>query len=438
MSLARRLVGRVPGVRQLANRQDGIALPVVLAFMVLAIPLITTALGLAGTLANDSRVKAGIVKDQYAVLGGLVYAEWLLSDDDFVDGLTPDTPSSHDIDLNDEPVTVIIEPTTNPDSTEPPAEDAVLTTSKFVFPTTASPLTATTYNYTIAVSNTGTETGRLIAIYDGLPVGFTYVTGSTTGATTADPTVTVRLPDDGEQENDELRWDLEALELELEPFEFVTLAFQATAAVGEGSFCNEAWVEPGNRETGTGPTAKIIVGASASDACEGEVLALTKTVTPTVALSDRETVYTYTINVTNTSSSPAEMDWVWDALPPGFDYVNNTTSGTITGNNPGQTHWNGRIRLQWQVPNGNQTLAAGETKTVTFQAEATVPIGTYRNEAWIIFDWEGYTWNNSYAYSWPTADITVMDVIGVTVDAGNTHEAFEIWWGAGGYAVLKK
>lgn len=68
-------------------------------------------------------------------------------------------------------------------------------------PTGVRPLTVTksvdrptvdagdTVTYTIEIANSGTAAANLTSIVDELPPGFTYVPGSTTGATTADPTI---------------------------------------------------------------------------------------------------------------------------------------------------------------------------------------------------------------------------------------------------------
>ncbi len=47
-----------------------------------------------------------------------------------------------------------------------------------------------TVNYTLVVTNTGNQTIYNLDILDGLPGGFSYVTGSTSGDTTNDPTIT--------------------------------------------------------------------------------------------------------------------------------------------------------------------------------------------------------------------------------------------------------
>ena len=434
-SLSRVIVIHVPFMSRLGYQQDGIAVPVVLAFMVLAIPMITTALSLAGTLATDSRVKSGIAKEQYASLGGLEYAKWLLTDDDFLEGLSPDTPVIADIDLNGEDVTITVEQVTDPSSGEPAAEEAQLSTSMAVNPTTAPSYTATTFTYVVGISNPGTDAARLTKVFAGLPPGFTYIAGTTSSLTSDDPVVTVQQADESEQPYELLTWDVSASDFSLAPSELQTLFFQATSSTGEGNYCGNAWVDPGGQATGSGEAAKVTVASPTNTFCEGEVLVLTKTVTPEVVLSNVNTTFTYTVDVTNAGSSTVEVDWVWDALPSGLSYVGGSATGSLTSWDPIQITWGGRQRLLWWIPWWSDDLNAGQTRTVTFQATGSLPQGTHRNEVWALFDWSFWNWFDTYSYSWPTAEITSLDVIQVTVETDSGSETFELWSGEDGYSV---
>ncbi len=57
-------------ITRLWRRQDGSGLVLLLAFMMLAVPIVTASLGLASTLSVDARVKTSILKGQYSSLGG--------------------------------------------------------------------------------------------------------------------------------------------------------------------------------------------------------------------------------------------------------------------------------------------------------------------------------------------------------------------------------
>ena len=50
---------------QLTNRRGGVAILMVLSFMLFGVPIITAGLGLASTLSIDSRVKTQILDRHY-------------------------------------------------------------------------------------------------------------------------------------------------------------------------------------------------------------------------------------------------------------------------------------------------------------------------------------------------------------------------------------
>ena len=58
----------------LKSQRGGIALLVVLGFMALSVPLVSSALGLAATASIDSRSKKQILRRQYCALGA---GEWV-------------------------------------------------------------------------------------------------------------------------------------------------------------------------------------------------------------------------------------------------------------------------------------------------------------------------------------------------------------------------
>ena len=109
-----------------------------------------------------------------------------------------------------------------------------------------------TNGYTITVANSATGPVAVQSIEDTLPAGFSYVSGSTTGATTANPTVT----------GSTLTWD--------GPFvvprgETLELHFDVRVAGTAGTYLNEATVDAGGfAVSGTGPTAPIEVTAAAN------------------------------------------------------------------------------------------------------------------------------------------------------------------------------
>jgi hypothetical protein len=101
-------------------------------------------------------------------------------------------------------------------------------------------------SYTITVNNpTGPIT--LNSVTDHLPDGFTYLPGTTTGATTADPTVN----------GQDLVW---AGPLNVTAGGSITLTFSVTVGSTAGTFTNSVDADGGrNPVTGTGPTAPVTV-----------------------------------------------------------------------------------------------------------------------------------------------------------------------------------
>jgi uncharacterized repeat protein (TIGR01451 family) len=104
--------------------------------------------------------------------------------------------------------------------------------------------------YTITVNNPGAD-ATLNSITDTLPAGFTYTPGSTTGATTADPTVAAQV----------LTW---AGPFPVAAGSSVTLHFGVTVSSVGGTYTNQVTADAGAAGIAdSGPTAPITVGGGA-------------------------------------------------------------------------------------------------------------------------------------------------------------------------------
>lgn len=102
--------------------------------------------------------------------------------------------------------------------------------------------------YTITVSNPNAAAATLNSIIDTLPAGFTYTAGSTTGATTADPTVAAQT----------LTW---TGSFAVPGGGTATLHFGVTVSSTPGTYTNQATADAGaDTVAGTGPTAPVTVG----------------------------------------------------------------------------------------------------------------------------------------------------------------------------------
>jgi uncharacterized repeat protein (TIGR01451 family) len=173
--------------------------------------------------------------------------------------------------------------------------------------------------YTITVANPNTSSVTLDSITDTLPVGFTYTPGSTTGATSADPSVSGQT----------LTWT--------GPFTVaaggtVSLHFGVTVSSTSGDYFNDATAAAvGFTVAPTGPTAQITVTAEG-----GSDLAITKTDAPDPVAVGAS--LTYTLTVTNNGPDASTDSTVTDILPAGVTFVSATPSqgacsqaaGTVT------------------------------------------------------------------------------------------------------------
>ena len=411
-------------MRRLRRRQEGRALILVLAFMALGVPLVTSSLGLASTLSIDSRVKTGIAKSSYAAIGGSDHALYrLVHESGYRDALLAGVPHNYPVTVNGQQVSVTVLKVTEPpsDIPPPPADNSRrLQTSKVVTPTTAMPNVLTTFSYTITVKNEDDQVENLRKIHDELPPGFSYVAGSTSGVTSNDPNIS----------GQELTWNLAGLSLVLQPQESVTLAFDAQASVPQGIYCNEAWAEPGNEKTSSGKTAIVTVGSPGATLCQGSAVRVTKTVDPPVAPANTLTTYTYTISVENVGTDVLNITLIRDSLPADFLYVVGSTTGDITAADPTATMKQGRQRLDWELAPAVQVQPA-ETKTLVFEAQASVGGGDYWNEVWVTLD----EFANP-AYTWPSALVTIMGVFETSATDGAATAEAEVWIGVGTHVVM--
>lgn len=234
-------------------------------------------------------------------------------------------PGSYPITLNGAQINVELQDVPPPAAPQPPADSSRrLMTTKTVSPTTAATGTLTTFAYTITVNNGDDDPENLTKIHDNLPSGFTYVANSTSGITNDDPSIS----------GQKLTWAPGAI---INPGDSVTLTFDAQATSAQGNYCNEAWVEPGKKKTGSGLTARIKVGAPADNLCPGKAVDVTKTVVldKAILLPNTPMTFHYSINIENTGTDDLDIHDVRDLLPEGFLYVQ--TPSRVTSRGPAFT-----------------------------------------------------------------------------------------------------
>jgi uncharacterized repeat protein (TIGR01451 family) len=195
--------------------------------------------------------------------------------------------------------------------------------------------------YTIKISNPSDSAVTLDSVFDVLPEGFTYVNGTTTGVTTADPTIAGQT----------LTWS--------GPFSVpangdVALHFGVKVSTTPGEYLNDA----GGSTTGgsvspTGPTAKITVTPAPTASAD---LSLSKTDSLDPVEVGQQ--LTYEIIVQNHGPDDAADVLVTDHLPPTVDLDSVSASqGTCPGTSP--------------VTCDLGTIAAGASATVTIKVTPT-------------------------------------------------------------------
>lgn len=300
-------------IRRILRREDGVTIVMVLAFMALAVPVVTAALGLASTLSIDSRIKGEIAQDQFSALGASGLATERLTNDDlpgpdgngipdileednngFDDGDgTPDIYEDTDydgepdgyqetVDINGEPVDIDIEPQ-QPAPLEAPSGDGLVTTKTIIdqskTPMPANDTPTNWVHYEIKIENTNDplvdpDPIELIRVFDGLPPGFQYegvtkLNGvpikqpEVVNALDLDPAEIQLLFDEGQPSlgvpRAMLTWhilDEKKLDVQILPGEFVLLTFKAkiegSGLTPAGNYCNYAWTEPEGIVSGIG------------------------------------------------------------------------------------------------------------------------------------------------------------------------------------------
>ncbi|MBI4294578.1 MAG: DUF11 domain-containing protein [Chloroflexi bacterium] len=405
----------------LTLEQRGQALIMAVGFLFAGTALATGALSLASSTSISSRLATEAVKSQYAVMGGSEHALYRLRYEvGYADSLLAGEPGEYTTSISDRQVSVTVvkvsEPAAELTLPPPPAERGrEFRVTKDVSPTSADPNVPTIYTYTITIANIDSQPHTLKSIWDRLPEGFTYVSGSSSGITSQNPTL----------QNGDLQWDLGPTFVDFQAQESKAQTFQAEASVGTGHYGNEAWIEPGDDKTSTGLTARITVGSPDTELWEGAHATINKTVAPAVAPAETEVTLTYTITLQSTGTDVLTLTKVKDLLPPGgLTYVPGTTSGLTTAN-PGttikSTPQGDRQQLEWYP---DVSFQPGESKGLSFQVSAVLVAADYYNEAWASFaeiDVDQYTW--------PTARIKVMGVVEVTADDGRSVVFSRLWIG---------
>ena len=393
------------------GRQRGQAFVLVLILLALGSLVIVPALNLSFTGLQSRQAQQARLMEYYAADGAQEYSVWRLANEPgFASTLEPGVKTGpYYIELNG----VKAEYSVTAQASETAPSDAPITNDRYKITANVTPDylpeegLATEFIYTITLQSmfddVPADPFHLTELRVNFPQKFDYLDDSATGFITQG---TLSTP------GSDFRWTFTP-GISFNFWERKTMTFRAsTTFTKSGSHYTgvEAWIEQGGRSGSTGATAPIVVVISTAGT-EIPKLAITKTVEPSVIPPGENITLAYTITLKNLSSfTPIDVKEIRDALPAGFSYVAESSSG-ILDNPPakiepvgapvaGGTRW----RLEWSfTPAPFLTIDPGESVTGTFQARGIVDSsGTFANEVWITTSPA-----IAEAYSWPTGMVTV-------------------------------
>lgn len=467
-------------MRDVWNGQTGgVAMLMVIAFMLFSVAIVTSNLRLSSVLSTDSGVKTSILNRQYCALGVIEYVRYLTLDAQrWADWWTahPDGKETNQPCGDGAPGGIEIVLTADADATPVTSDESQLEgvslfpppaySSRKIQPvktvvTTDEAMSAdkTPFTYTITLTNRDDSSVSLNKIHDNLPPGLKFQCGGTstilfpdgitqqTVAPEPDPDLT------GCPLDSHILWDVTLLPT-MQPAESVVLTFQTDrsgAQLSDGNYCNQAWAEPGDDNTKTGMTAMVKVGNVADNICAGTDpgVVVTKEVSQIVDAvpsgnplpSDTyQVTVEYTIEIANVGPvvinlgpSGATTYGLRDLLPLGFCFVDGSATFQGVGLADPDTNIpqgsklcpssSDRQRLDWDF---SEQIPSGETRTLVYRTTALVPAGDYWSDLLVNFA----EFTTPSVYTWPTAVVIVRDSYTVSATAdGRPVATFDVSMG---------
>ena len=405
---------------KLRGESGAMAMLLVIAFMALSIPLITTSLSLSTVLSVDSKVKTQILNRQYCALAAMEYLRYVASDptrwNDFV--------SAYEVGISICPeMTLSVSQLLGQPAYLPfisSKKHRLFTTNLVDNKNDTVSIPGGIVEYTVTVENKHRKSVNFKKLVDELPDGFSHEPGTTTlkrpdGTTVPLPDPVLKAPKK-KGENAKLEWTIPTPN-KLQPGEKAIITFSAKAAldIGDGVYCNEVNAEKGGKKTRSGMTAKVTIGIGDFDQrCEGTAVSVWKEVSPEVAFPDTSTTYTYSIFIKNEGTRILSLKEIKDYVPDNFTIVPETTvaelklaskfeSSAVPPQSP--TDQETKIKnkhkkkedgpflteIKWKFKKDNRRVVPpGETWILTYETTTDFPKGFYAAEVDIKFD-KGFT-----------------------------------------------
>ena len=449
----------------------------VLAFLSIGTPVVTSTLNRADNLSMDSRTKRDILENQYCGLAVVEYVKylnlnltrwdswWSTNQDEnppeggaatetvTICGQTITLKATRiDADTDDPPDGLPVIPPL------PAYNNRTFQTTKTADVNTASPGEVITY--TITVQHLDTNSKKLTKIHDLLPPGYCYqvglpgspslsiTSGSTTTAYAVSDPLQVPAQCPGLGQTQKLTWS-GLPNVFFQTGDFLTLTFKVKPAINISgdNYCNEAWAEPGQLNTRSGKTAIVQIGVLPGT-CDGKAVEISKKVVDIRNLAlvtpSNPQKYSFTADYALTIKNIGEATLklgptgqtkygLRDLLPLGFCYQAPTvyTGPAVQGPDPNV------IPPKLNIPKGNKScpdpdtrqqldwgfsvdLAQGTTATLTYSATANISRGDFWSD--LLVNFEDAQEFPEAMYSWPSAVVTVKDAfdIEVTLSDGTT------------------
>ena len=419
--MIQRIADHVGTLRLAGRERGGVALIMLVGFIGLAVPLAVASIQTGGQLSRNSRVYDSRLAGFYNAGSGLekVFFD-ILNDPDFDDGLSLCCPSKEvTVDTNGDTVTVTVTKVFSGQDMQGQALDI----DKQVTPTTAVANAPTTFTYTITITNIGAETNTVDGINDILPEGFTYVAGSSLldGSPTADPGINVldssvfdvtRYLNDGASLP--YPWD------PIQGSDSQTASHTATstwetlpeywdwAAPGDGEIIagqwrHKQWFYVYHADNDWRWKLQHIQGATTTDLFTSDAEQFgagdvgkwrqhTVSHDASAITLQAGDILRLRLEVYSEEPDPANrrFDYRWGGAS-GYDSVTNKMPGFITANCG--VLWE---KLAWNL-SPDVPIGPGQELTLSFQATANKPDGTYYNQAW-----------TTYVPWWDTATATTV------------------------------
>ena len=359
--------------------ERGFALVLVLIFSAVGALMLVPALKLSYTTLNIKQQRTAVLQDQYARDGGAEHAMWKLQ---YGGGTAELTEASQTIDytlvLNGISTDVTIQLRAEPGLSGQALADAdfKVQPEASVVPLNPSPNTPTTFTYTITMQQLDPDpaTGDVVEVWDQLPPGFTYVSGSTEyppGTSWDDPTVQTDVPTSVQT----LKWESFSPLITFSTYgETKSMTFQAQGTpLNNSRYCNEVAFDP-NKER-SGKTAIITLGTPALSGCAGWKVPMSLNASPKIVPPNVTTTVTFTATYTNKDIGDHGIDEVKVVLAPGFAYDTDSASdfpSNMTTDEPGLAFIDGRWELSWTTfPVKPVPFVADQIRTQAFKATTT-------------------------------------------------------------------